>query len=402
MAENAERNIRLLQELISCAHNLFFWTFDSRMTCVHSTCPDEQAFKTVFALDDSQTAALKELQEKNLPVAITGMLKFLWIADFERDSSGSLLYIHVIGPAFVEDVAPRSLEAALNQVGIPMTLKCDFLRLLEQIPVIPITRLFEYGLMLHYCITGQKITISDIQYPNVKQHKSDSGSVYADTHGSWAMEQKVLKLVEEGNLDIKRQTSQLASIGTVGNLGNGDSLRHFKNITIVFTALCTRAAIRGGLDPEIAYTLSDRYINGIEGCGSLSEIAEVNAAMQEDFARRVHQIKLSTGISPEIQKCCDFIQIHIERKVTAAELANCSGYSEAHLARKFKQELGMTIAEYTISQKMKYAEALLQSENKTVQEVAEQLGFHSQSYFGQQFKKVTGTTPGEYQSHHLR
>lgn len=402
MAENAERNLRLLQELISCAHNLFFWTFDSRMTCVYSTCPDEQALKMVFALDENQTTALRELQEENMPVAITSMLKFLWIADFERDSSGKLLYIHVIGPAFVEDVAPRSLEATLNRVGIPLTLKSDFLQLLEQIPVIPIIRFFEYGLMLHYCITGEKISISDIRYPNAKQHKNESNPAFADAHGSWAMEQKVLKLVEDGNLDIKRQTSRLASIGAVGNLGNGDSLRHFKNITIIFTALCTRAAIRGGLDPEIAYTLSDRYINGIEACGGLSEIAEVNAAMQEDYARRVHQIKLGTGISQEIQKCCDFIQINIERKVTAAELADCSGYSEAHLARKFKQELGTTIAEYTISQKIKYAEALLQSGNKTVQEVAEQLGFHSQSYFGQQFKKITGTTPGKYQSNHSR
>lgn len=402
MAENAERNLRLLQELLSCANNLFFWTFDSRMKCVYSTCPDEQTLKMVFALDEDQTSALTELQGENLPVAITSVLNFLWIADFERDSSGELLYFHVIGPAFVEDVAPRSLEAALDQAGIPMSLKCDFLRLLEQIPVIPITRFFEYGLMLHYCITGQKITISDIQYPNVKQRRNESNVVYADAHGSWAMEQKLLKLVEDGNLDIKRQASQLGSIGALANLGNGDSTRHFKNITIVFTALCTRAAIRGGLDPEIAYTLSDRYINGIEASGSLSEIAETNATMQEDFARRVHQIKLSAGISPQIQKCCDYIQIHIERKVTAAELADCSGYSEAHLSRKFKQELGMTIAEYTMSQKMKRAETLLQFENKTVQEVAEQLGFHSQSYFGQQFKKAIGMTPGEYQRRQSR
>lgn len=398
MAEYAERRLRLLRELISCAHNLFFWTFDPRMKCVYSTCPDEQALEMIFTMDEKQTILLEELQEKNLPIAITNALGFLWIADFERDSSKKLLYIHVIGPAFLEDISVRSLEAAIDRAGISLTLKHDFLKLLEQVPVIPVTRFFEYGLMLHYCITEEKITISDIQYPSTERAKKEPDAVYTDAHGSWAMEQKLLKLIEEGNLDVKRQASQLASIGGLPNLGDGSSMRHFKNITIIFTALCTRSAIRGGLNPEIAYTLSDRYIHGIESCKNLSEIAEINSAMQEDFARRVHQIKLGTGISPQIQKCCDYIQIHIERKVTAAELSACSGYSETHLSRKFKQELGVTIAEYTMSQKICRAKELLLSENKTVLEIAEQLGFHSQSYFGQKFKNATNMTPAEFRN----
>lgn len=96
-------------------------------------------------------------------------------------------------------------------------------------------------------------------------------------------------------MNYKEQAGRMVGIGMTGNLGNGDSIRHIKNITIVYTALCIRAAIRGGVDSEIAYTLSDQYINAIETCASLSEIAEVNAAMQEDFVRRVHQIKKQTA-----------------------------------------------------------------------------------------------------------
>ena len=400
MAENTERNLRLLRELISCAHDLCFQTYDTRMNCVYSSLPDDRALSTAFVLDAEQSGALDELREGDRPVAVTGALSFLWIADPERDASGELLYIHVIGPVFVEDVAPGALEAALERLNVSAAVRHEFRRILEQVPVIPLTRLFEYGLMLHYCITGEKITASDIRFPQrpVPRRQDEPRASGANVHGTWAMEQKLLRLVEEGNPNIKREAARLGGVGSLANLGNGSTVRHFKNITIVFTALCTRAAIRGGLDPEIAYTLSDRYINAIEAAADLSGITEVNAAMQEDFALRVHRVKLHEGVSPQIRKCCDFIQLHPERSVPAAELAACSGYSESHLARKFKRETGMTIAEYTMQQKIELAESLLRSERKSVQEVAEQLGFHSQSYFGQQFKKITGRTPGEYRN----
>ena len=47
-------------------------------------------------------------------------------------------------------------------------------------------------------------------------------------------------------------------------------------------------------------------------------------------------------------------------------------------------------------QKIERAKILLRAGKQSIQEIAEQLGIQSQSYFGQQFKKVTGMTPGEY------
>lgn len=271
--------------------------------------------------------------------------------------------------------------------------------MIQQVPVIPVTRFFEYGLMLHYCISGVKISISDLQYARTEQHRQQpKPTAQKDTHGTWAMEQRLLKLIEEGNLNYRELSECMIGDGRIGDLGNGDSIRQFKNLTIIYTALCTRAAIRGGLDSEIAYSLSDQYIHSIEACSDISDIADINAAMQEDFVRRVHNVKLKESVSPQIRKCCDYIQLHLDRTVTLGELALFSGYSEDYLSRKFRREMELTLGEYIMEQRIQRTKTLLRSTQLSVQEIAEQLGLQSQSYLGQQFKKATGMTPGAYRA----
>ena len=152
--ENVERNLHLFRELISCAHELYFWTYDARGNCVYSNNPNEQLFKQIFVLDKGHEIVQTENLRKDRPVILTSVLGFLWITDFEPDASGELLYTHVIGPAFIEDVSSRTIEGALNKLCFSLALKKDFLQLIQQIPVISMMRFFEYGLMLHYCIHG--------------------------------------------------------------------------------------------------------------------------------------------------------------------------------------------------------------------------------------------------------
>ena len=60
------------------------------------------------------------------------------------------------------------------------------------------------------------------------------------------------------------------------NLGN--PLRESKDTAIIFTALCARAAMDGGLSPRIAKQLEVQYIRAIEQCTDVGLI-EVNSAM---------------------------------------------------------------------------------------------------------------------------
>lgn len=385
-----EEKLTLFQELIRCCNELFVWSFDSVWNLLSTNCPNSALLDTFLRISLPQ-----ELGDTRRPLVINNPLGLQWISDFQM-SEEKLEKIHLIGPVFTEQFSLSALEAVLNRLQLPNKVKRDFIAQVKTIPVVPVTRFYEYALMLHFCLTGQHITASDLRYPISKGTTVSASRTQNDAYASWAMEQRLLTLVEEGNLDYKKISGQVVGISDLADLGNGNHIRNYKNLTIVFTALCTRAAIRGGLTPDVAYGLSDMYIRAIEACRNAGEIYETSMSMQDDFIHRVHHCRTHLEISLQVQKCCFYIQTHLQSKITISELASQVGYSENYLSKKFKREMGTSIVEYINQQKIDHARILLQAESTPINDIAEHLGFSSQSYFAEQFRKVTGVSPREY------
>lgn len=396
--ETIRQNLALFRELITCSHNLYFWTFDSNLENIYHNCPSEVLLD--YMTSSSITTRFTKDPHTAGPIVLTNSLDFFWIADYERNIENKLMYIHLIGPIFIEDIPLKKIESDDSLRCYSRSKRNEFLKAVQELPILTITRFYEYGLMLHYCITGEKITVSDLQYPKTEQRNSHihEQETNINSHGTWAFEQTMLKMVEDGNLNMKQFTSRMGASANLGSLGNGSPIRQLKNLTIIFTALCTRAAIRGGLPVEIAYTLSDNYITAIESSNDISEIAEVNDMMQDDFVKRVHQIKLKEGLSIQIKGCCSYIDLHIKEPLKLSTLAKEVGYSETYLSKKFKEEMGQTISDYILKTKMEHAKILLTTTTKNVQQIAEELSFHSHSYFCEQFKKITGISPTSFRN----
>ena len=72
------------------------------------------------------------------------------------------------------------------------------------------------------------------------------------------------------------------------------------------------------------------------------------------------------------------------------------GYSPNYLSKKFKTEIGISISEYIAKEKIDAAKNLLISGDNKITKICDQLGFGSQSYFSELFKKYTGMTPVQY------
>lgn len=396
MESTYEQKLRFFRELIHCGHDLYSWIFNEQFEITFSNCPDASVFQMIFALSRTEEALTAPTYDHNYPVVITSPLGLIWVAERGQSPQQEPAY-HVIGPAFYDDVTHQMIYDGMQRLKISPALQHELVAIMDKLPVIPVTRMFEYALMLHYTLTGEKITNSELQMlspttqtkPPVKPEQK---------HGTWAAEQALLKLVEDGNLEHRRIRGQFNTTGNVGKMSEGNPLRQIKNQIIVYTALCTRAAVRGGLSPETAYSLSDQYIQMAEACGTIAELAEVNRTMQDDFIRRVHRAKNAGGTSKQIQICQDYIQMHLSEKITVASLAQYVGYSETYISKKFKQETGKTILDYISECRIESAKQMLVSCELSIQEISEQVGFGTQSYFGAQFKKMTGMSAGEYRS----
>ena len=89
-----------------------------------------------------------------------------------------------------------------------------------------------------------------------------------------------------------------------------------------------------------------------------------------------------------------YLNCNLHRQPSVAEIARFSAVSEASLKRIFDKYTGISVHKYLLRLKMKAATELLK-DGESVYNVAERLGFNSQSYFSKAFKRETGVSPSE-------
>jgi AraC-like DNA-binding protein len=78
------------------------------------------------------------------------------------------------------------------------------------------------------------------------------------------------------------------------------------------------------------------------------------------------------------------------------ELAEAAGMSRTTFAVRFKAAAGVAPLTYLTAWRMQLAERAFRDENAPVAELAERLGYASESAFSNAFKRVTGSTPRSF------
>ena len=322
----------------------------------------------------------------------------MWGAAFEKEE-GALKRIWVIGPVFYQDVTLRGIEDGLkyySKLEISVAWTIQLYKALEKVPTLQNTIMNRYLLMMHYCLTGQRLELSCVNSSTAQEERLKSAAIPHDRHKIWMAEQGMLQMVRTGDMNYKQALSNSMSISAGVPVQSSDVLRQSKTSIIVFTSLVCRAAIEGGLSPEEAYSLGDSYIQAAESAKSLDELSPLAMMMYDDFIRRVHKHRTNPNLSRQIQKCVDYIEMNLDKKIVAEDLAALVGYTEYYLTHKFKEETGLSVTNYVKFAKVERAKVLLKSTPFSVREISEQLGFATRNYFSAVFQQVTGKTPMEF------
>ena len=74
------------------------------------------------------------------------------------------------------------------------------------------------------------------------------------------------------------------------------------------------------------------------------------------------------------------------------------GITSKHLGRTIKAQTGFTASEWLDRMVILEAKVLLKSSSMTIQQIAEELNFPSQSFFGKYFKNIVGESPKEFRN----
>jgi len=89
---------------------------------------------------------------------------------------------------------------------------------------------------------------------------------------------------------------------------------------------------------------------------------------------------------------------NIRFQITILSLADYMHLSEKQVYRIVKEQTGKAAKNYINERKLQKAKALLKDTDFSVKEISEKMGFSSEYYFSQFFKRGEGMAPGQFRS----
>lgn len=320
----------------------------------------------------------------------------------------------ILGPTRALRGDGRELDGLMALLAVPPEEWTGYAQALRSAPVISVHRMAWLLCSLATALRGRPFPVEqvwlDAQVEDVQQslhtdhaHRRLEGADDADARQmvrqSYAWEQLVTSYIEDGRPDTLRELFSAPPRVEAGRMAQ-DGLRQVRNMGICTAVLASRAAIRGGLDPQDAFLTSDLYIQKLELINDPAAIERLAQEMMIDYARRVERLRgPGAGQDRFFRLCAQYVSQNIFTTIRAERMARDLGYTRAYLCTRFKQEAGVSLTRYVQQEKAAEAKRLLRFTDQGLGEIAALLGFSSQSHFQTVFKQITGETPMAYRRH---
>lgn len=315
--------------------------------------------------------------------------------------------IYVFGPVF--QIMPKEsvLRRLAFECDVPSGETERFMDCFQKIRRQPLETLLMHLCALNYTLNHEQVGISDLSIHENEQSgfKSDvenertrriyDGLSENVQNNSLQIEHEITDMISHG--DTQRLKEWIAHVPSLQNgILAADQLRQIKNTFVVSATLFSRAAIQGGMDSEEALGLSDSYIMRAEQLYTQAAITDLQYNMVLEFAEQVQRIRMNEYPSKLAIQAANYVRRHLSEPMDTEKMAKAFYMSRTYFSAKFRQETGMTLTDFILSEKTKEAMRLLTYSDKKAAAISSYLGFSSQSHFSRVFRKYAGCTPQEY------
>ena len=315
----------------------------------------------------------------------------------------------IIGPTRQTGNTDQELRELAFQLDVAPEDTQDFVTGMKSIIRMPLESIMQILCTINYVLNGEKLSLQDIAVfgdqqnilskdavakQDVQQY-SEENIPLQDVHNTFELEQTVMTMVRKGDTAALREWIKAAP-AVRGGIIAAEQLRQMKNTFIVSVTLASRAAIRGGMDVEDAFSLSDAYIQKCELLSHPDQIMNLQYHMILEYTQKVERIRLGKRPGKLAIDVANYIQHHLSEPISAEEIARELYLSRPYLSRKFIEETGESLTAFILTEQTEEAKRLLRYSDKSLSAISNYLGFSSQSHFSRVFKKYTGHSPGEY------
>jgi len=107
---------------------------------------------------------------------------------------------------------------------------------------------------------------------------------------------------------------------------------------------------------------------------------------------------LIPNVSPpaKLKKVIRYMNENLNRKLTLPELAEQTDWNMYYFARIFKKYLNESPYQYHLKARIEKSKTSLSSTEKSIKDIAYDLGFENHSHFSQTFRKLVNMSPEDY------
>lgn len=400
---STEALIRLdiLRGQIYAACRMGSWCFGLNGHLYFTTAPHEEEYRMLLQTGGVFDMAMEQTEEDARPRILNGSLGLTWIAEWVHEQDGGGILI-LLGPVYLKNYTVAMSLQRLDRMGISQHIRRQYYNVLADVPVLSWNMLRQYACMLHYIIYEENFSADDLvpESPAGMPEKSGENEAATqpetnDYHRLIDYEKKMLEHLSRGEYP---QSDPDGYNGELQDFHLNDLLRQTKDNLIIFTALCARQIISGGVPVLTAKNMENHWIARIEGIRAVSEAHKMNRAIFRDFAGQIKQNGDGTGFSRTVRECMGYVRMNYMKPLKMEDLARQCGYTEYYLTRKFMKETGMKLTDYIRSVRIDAAKVMLLASKKDIQQISEELQFGSQNYFDRVFRLQIGVSPAQYRA----
>ena len=218
-------------------------------------------------------------------------------------------------------------------------------------------------------------------------------------HNPYEKELNFYTAVQAGDME---QVNSIMTPLTSKDLGtlSKNTIKNLQYHLVISISLITRFCIEGGMYEEVAYCLSDLFIQRTDLCTTEAEIAKLHYEMIEEYTTRMAQLPKNRAKSKPVVLCLNYIHKHYHSTITLADIAEFAGLNASYLSSLFKKEMGTTIFQYVLETRLEASMNMLKFSDYTYAAIGHYCGFSSQSHFTSCLRKHTGLTPKQYRDKH--
>jgi len=159
--------------------------------------------------------------------------------------------------------------------------------------------------------------------------------------------------------------------------------------------LLSRAAMRGGANPEMIFGLNFDYLNEISKFENVEDLADWLSTIMNRFTDHIFRFS-DAKHADVIFKSINYIKSNYMRKLALEDVAKSVYLSPAYFSRVFKQETGHNFSNYLNKVRIDESKKLLTNAKVNISDISGMVGYEDQSYFSKVFKKLTGVSPLKY------